>query len=136
MRDKMKIDRRGTLSIFLIIIIVYFLFYNFFFLAIVVLSLLLFNENQTINKLIIQLKNGRLEIQREILNEHRDDFQESLEEISRFRDEPEGQDKILQQLERVFLLGYESGKGRNYKIDNIRVFRNENGEITIQYDEI
>ncbi len=136
---KMKIDRRGWLSIFLIFIIVYFgyyfIVYNYIlgFIGIIIIAVLLFiNENQTIQKLTMQLQEGKLEIECG-LKEHDSDLQEVVREIPQFRDDP---NKTLEQLQKVFVLGFETAKGKSTTINNIKVYRDKNGAMVVQYDEV
>lgn len=80
------------------------------------------------------------EIERQALNELQPNLLKTEKEISSLLTQPikdqEKKEEILQQLEKVFLLGFETGKGRKTKINNIKVFRDEDGEIIIMYDEI
>ena len=76
----------------------------------------------------------------QVLKEHQPDLLKTEKEISSLSTQPikdqEKKEEILQQLGKVFLLGFETGKGRKTEINNIKVFRDEDGEIIIRYDEI
>jgi hypothetical protein len=80
------------------------------------------------------------EIEQQALNELQPSFLKTEKEIFSLLTQPvkdqEKKEEILQQLEKFFLLGFEAGKGRKTEINNIRVFRDEEGEIFIQYDEM
>ena len=80
------------------------------------------------------------EIEQQALNELQPSFLKTEKEISSLLTQPikdqEKKEEILQQLEKVFLLGFEAGKGRKTEINNIKVFRDEDGKKIIMYDEI
>lgn len=72
------------------------------------------------------------------INENKEEFEKIGKGIFQDINDPKREEKTKDKLEKIFILGYESGKGKGpYNIDNVKIRRDARGNIeTIQYDEI
>ena len=72
------------------------------------------------------------------INEHKEVFEKTGKGIFQDINDPKREEKTKEKLEKIFILGYESGKGKGpYNIDNVKIWRDAHGNIErIQYDEI
>lgn len=79
-----------------------------------------------------------MEIYNKVLEEYQEDIKKGEYEIAQYLNSPERKVKTIEELSKFFILGYESGKGReHYPVNNVKIKEDAHGNIEfVQWDEI